>query len=91
MGGAHLYSGYGESSPVRNFQLLAWIENGWQPIAGSKHSGNQHTAIAIPFGQSVTTRKIRLVSMDEGAHARERAATLARTTSGNSATIHRNS
>ena len=66
IGSAHLYTGWGDQDPVKNFRLESWDGSAWKPVAGTKVSGNTDTARVLPFDEPIETTRIRLVVDDAG-------------------------
>ena len=62
VGSAHLYSGFGATSPLAAFALEYWDGTAWVAIPGGTITGNTSTALVVPFSTNVSTTKIRLRS-----------------------------
>lgn len=61
IGSAHVYSGYGSESPIRDFTLESWDGTAWQPIPGGSVRGNTRTAMRVIFTRPVDTTRVRLI------------------------------
>lgn len=66
IGSAHVWTGWGEKSAVRNFELEAWIDQRWLPIAGSRVRKNRKVGRRVLFDRPVETARVRLVCEDKG-------------------------
>ncbi len=66
LGGVHLYSGYQDRDPIRDFELQYLSDGVWQTIPSAVVEGNESTALRIPFDAAVDvlTRGIRLYVAD---------------------------
>jgi hypothetical protein len=62
IGSAHLYSGFGQTSPQSAFKLQSWDGTDWQDIPGATFTGNTSNALVIPFSSNVTTSLVRLLN-----------------------------
>lgn len=62
LAGVHLFSGYGNTAPLANFELQFDRDGQWVTIPSAVISGNQATALAVPFDATmqVETSKLRL-------------------------------
>jgi hypothetical protein len=69
IGSAHLYSGdlATQTNALGNFTLESWDGTAWQPIPGAAITGNTNTALAVTFGSTVVTSRVRLVTNDGSA------------------------
>jgi len=62
LGGIHLFTGFGAKDVVEAFKVQFWSGGKWVDIPSAEVSGNQASALAIAFDQtvSVETDKLRL-------------------------------
>jgi hypothetical protein len=62
LAGIHLYSGYQNTNPLRDFVVQFWHDGGWCDIPSARFASNHAPALAIPFDDTVdvTTDKLRL-------------------------------
>jgi hypothetical protein len=62
LAGVHLFSGYGNSDPIQDFELQMDRDGEWLTIPSAVVSGNQATALALPFDatMAVETSRLRL-------------------------------
>lgn len=63
---AHVHTGYGDSSLVRNFSLQQWSDGQWKDIPGAFVKNNQETSVILKFKKTVKTDRLRLISDDQG-------------------------
>ena len=63
LGGAHIFSGFGDKDVVEAFSLEFWKDGQWVDIPSATVDGNQAAAVSVAFDQTVdvVTDKIRLV------------------------------
>jgi hypothetical protein len=63
LGGAHVFSGFGDKDAVAAFTFQFWRDGQWVDIPSATVEGNKATAVSVPFDQTldVITNKIRLV------------------------------
>lgn len=64
IGSAHVYSGWGEKTPVRGFVLQYWDGSAFVAIPGAAVRDNDKPALAVTFAKPVETDRIRLTSDD---------------------------
>ncbi|MEI7534591.1 MAG: glycosyl hydrolase, partial [Verrucomicrobiae bacterium] len=69
IGSAHLYSGLAGVRPLANFVLQYWTGSAWANIPGGSVTGNNSSALVIPFITPVTTTKVQLVFTNNGISA----------------------
>lgn len=64
--GLHLYSGYKNGDPIRQFVVQFWGDETWQDVPSAVFEKNKETALAIPFDATVTvnTDRLRLLIKD---------------------------
>ena len=64
--GLHLYSGFKNGSPIRQFAVQFWGDGKWQDVPSAVFENNKETALAIPFDATVTvnTDRLRLLIKD---------------------------
>ena len=62
LGGAHLFSGFGDKDPVESFSMQFWKDGHWVEIPSATVDGNKATAVSVGFDQTVDviSDKIRL-------------------------------
>jgi hypothetical protein len=62
LAGIHLFSGFGEGSPIESFTIQFWKDGQWVEIPSAVVTGNQATALAMPFDATVDviTDRLRL-------------------------------
>jgi len=62
LAGVHLFSGYGNTAPLNDFELQMEHGGEWVTIPSAVVSGNQATALALPFDATMTvdTSKLRI-------------------------------
>lgn len=68
LAGVHLFSGYGNTSPVSDFELQMDRDGEWVTIPSAVVSGNQSTAIALPFDATMKVETSRLRLLITGTH-----------------------
>ncbi|MFZ4776097.1 MAG: discoidin domain-containing protein [Terrimicrobiaceae bacterium] len=63
LGGAHIFSGFGNKDAVESFSMQFWKDGRWVEIPSATVDGNKATAVSVPFDQTVdvVTDKIRLL------------------------------
>ena len=79
LGGAHVYTGYGSSDPIEDFNLQFWGNGSWQDILSAQVVGNIYQGVSLSFDDNVdvTTDKIRVnVTKTPGGYARIREITI---------------
>ena len=71
--GLHLYSGYKNGAPVRQFVVQFWGDGKWQDVPSAVFENNWDTALAIAFDATVTvnTDRLRLLIKGESARVQE--------------------
>ena len=60
LAGVHLFSGYGNTAPLNDFELQMDRQGEWVTIPSALVSGNQATALALPFDGTMTVETSRL-------------------------------
>lgn len=62
LAGVHLFSGFGNTAPIEDFELQMERDGEWVTIPSAVVSGNQATALALPFDatMAVETSRLRL-------------------------------
>ena len=60
LAGVHLFSGYGATAPLNSFELQMDRGGEWVTIPSAVVSGNQSTALALPFDATMTVETSRL-------------------------------
>lgn len=60
LAGLHLFTGFGSKDAIEGFKVQFWSAGQWVEIPSSQVSGNQATALAIPFDQTVAVETDRL-------------------------------
>jgi hypothetical protein len=62
LGGAHIFSGFGNKDAVEAFSLQSWSDGRWVEIPSATVDGNKAVAVSVAFDQTVDviTDKIRL-------------------------------
>ena len=63
---AHVHTGYGDSSPVRNFTLQYWDGGQWRDTPGGIVNDNRETAVVLNFEKTISANRFRLISHDSG-------------------------
>ena len=63
LGGLHLYTGFEDKNPLRDFTVQFWRDGAWRDIPSADVSGNKATRLRLSFDDtvSVTTDRIRLL------------------------------
>ena len=63
LGGAHIFSGFGDKDGVEAFSLQFWADGRWVDIPSATVDGNQTAAVSVAFDQTVDviTTKVRFV------------------------------
>jgi len=69
IGSAHIYSGSALLPAAANFKLQSWTGSAWVDIAGSLVGGNTQKERIVTFSAPVSTSKVRLVLLSNGAQA----------------------
>jgi len=60
LAGVHLFSGYGDTAPLNDFELQMEHGGEWMTIPSAVVSGNQATALALAFDATMTVETSRL-------------------------------
>ncbi len=63
LGGAHVFTGFGQKDVVEAFSMQFWAHGSWVDIPSATVDGNQAAAVSVAFDQTVEviTDKIRFV------------------------------
>ncbi len=63
LGGAHIFSGFGETAVIESFSLQFWKGGRWVDIPSAMVDGNEASGVSVAFDPTVdvVTNKIRLI------------------------------
>ena len=70
LGGAHVYTGFGQKNAVDSFSMQFWKDGRWVDIPSATVYSNEATAVSVAFDQTVevVTDKIRIVVSESHQH-----------------------
>ena len=68
LAGVHLFSGYGSSDAIGNFEIQMDRDGKWVTIPSAVLSGNKATALAIPFDATMVVETAKLRLLVKGSH-----------------------
>jgi hypothetical protein len=60
LAGLHLYSGYENQKPLRDFVVQFWRDNAWIDIPSATVSGNKQPRLVVRFDETIRVRTDRL-------------------------------